>query len=287
LSGEDSYNISYIDPPPKLAHLITTFFKFSSDQSWLRDVQPAATGYMMAFIQGQGQARFSDGTIAPSKPISLIGPTNAAMQYVLKGPVITIGCAFTPIGWRAVTGVPADECSDHLHDACEFHGDAANLLFQNLCDINASGSSDVQTDKMTDLIVNYLLDHIHPVPIKHMQLVSAVAQWLDSSLTPDLETLYDQLPVAKRQAQRLIGSYFGCAPKPLMRKYRAFRSAMILNDPNCSAEDIEQVHDLFYDQPHMIREIRHFVGRTPSRISGADHSLLSMWLDRDNIRELR
>ena len=72
-----------------------------------------------------------------------------------------------------------------------------------------------------------------------------------------------------------------------MRKYRAIRAAMLLNDPACSDEQAMQVQELFYDQPHMIREIRHFVGRTPSRLSGADGTLLSMWLDKENIRELR
>ena len=287
LSAPDSYTLDFIEPPQKLAHLITTFFLFRSEQELIRDVQPANTGHMMIFLSGEGEARFASGRVCKSQPVSLIGPTNAAMQYVVKGPLTCFGCAFTPIGWRAVTNMSANDSCDRFIDSEQILGrDVANL-FEQLLQLENSDKTAKQHRYLAETVSNFLLPRLSDVASKHIEIIAAVVRWLDNSITPDVDDLYSRLPVARRQAQRVIGDYFGCAPKQLMRKYRAVRAAMLLNDPACTEEQITQVQELFYDQPHMIREIRHFAGRTPHRISDEEGTLLSMWLDKDNIRELR
>jgi len=87
-------------------------------------------------------------------------------------------------------------------------------------------------------------------------------------------------------AARLITRYFGTPPKQLMRKYRGVRAASLLVDPNCTPELRAKVESLFYDQPHMIREIRQFAGRTPGALDGDDSRILRMWLSKDNYRDI-
>ncbi len=287
LSAPDSYALEFFEPPRALSSLITTFFFFRSDEPWLRDCQPANTGYMMIFLSGEAQARFSSGLAAPSQPVSLIGPTNAAMQYVVRGPLTVLGCAFTPLGWRAVTDMSAVESCDQFIDTQQLFGPQVDDLHRDLSAALDIAPDIERCDRLIDIVCGFLLPRLSEIPARHVEIVAAVLRWLDQSITPDVEALYASLPVARRQAQRIIGDYFGCAPKQLMRKYRAVRAAMLLNDPACSDEQAVQVQELFYDQPHMIREIRHFAGRTPSRLSGGDGTLLSMWLDKENIRELR
>jgi AraC-like DNA-binding protein len=287
LSAPDSYSLEFIEPNAALAPLITTFFSFRSDEEWIRDCQPANTGYMMVFLSGKGQARFDSGNIQKNHPICLIGPTNAAMQYVVEGPFYCFGCAFTPIGWRAVTDMPAGDSCDRLLDGAQIWPRDVDGLFHNMLTTEANALPGAKGRLMADLLGGFLATRLADIPPRHIEIISAVVRWLDQSITPDVDDLYRQMPLSERQAQRVINDYFGCAPKQLMRKYRAVRAAMLLNDPACSKEDAARVHDLFYDQPHMIREIRHFAGRTPSRLSNDDGTLLSMWLDKNNIRELR
>ncbi|MFC4293030.1 helix-turn-helix domain-containing protein [Sphingorhabdus arenilitoris] len=287
LSAPDSFRLDFIEPPPSLASYVTTFFKFHSDREWIKDVQPANTGHMMVFLSGEGEARFASGRVDVRQPVSLIGPTNAAMQYVVKGPLIVLGCGFTPAGWRAVTGLSATESADQFADSDAVFGGAAASFFADLLHIEKTTQGAAQYSAMVAKAEQFLLPRLRPILPRHAEIISATTSWLDGSLTPDVEELYARLPVARRQAQRVIGDYFGCAPKQLMRKYRAVRAAMLLNDPSCSDEEAAKVQDLFYDQPHMIREIRHFAGRTPYRLSGEEGTLLSMWLDKENIRELR
>ncbi len=125
-----------------------------------------------------------------------------------------------------------------------------------------------------------------PVPNQLAQRVAKVAAWLEADFSPKIEELSDILALSDRQVQRFVTDNFGCSPKFLARKYRALRVAMALSDPNTSEEQKTALYDLFYDQSHMIREIRHFVGKTPSGLAQDDNGLLQMWLDPDNIREL-
>jgi AraC-like DNA-binding protein len=287
LSKQQSFSIDFIEPPTTLAQHVTAFFRFHSDDNIIRDAQPANTGHLMVFLSGNGEARFYDGRAERNQPVSLIGPTNAAMPYVVNGPFSCFGCGFTPIGWRALTGISAAESCDRFADSDAILGPQSKAYFQDLLEIQRNYQGTAQHQMMVDATERFFVPRLRPVNEKHRQIVLATTRWLDHSLTPDIDQLYEQLPVAKRQAQRVIGDYFGCAPKQLMRKYRAVRAAMLLNDPACSDEQIDTVQDLFYDQSHMIREIRHFAGRTPARLSGDAGSLLSMWLDKENVRELR
>lgn len=287
LSAPDSYRLELIEPPTSLAHMVTTFFMFRSDEEWIRDCQPANTGYMMIFLSGNGEARFDSGHIDKSHPVSLIGPTNAAMQYVVEGPFYCFGCAFTPLGWRAVTDMPAGDSCDRLLNGAQVWSCDADALLKNMLTTEANAEHAAKSRLMADMLGAFLIPRLADIPPRHIEIIASVVRWLDQSITPDVDDLYRQMPVSERQAQRVINDYFGCAPKQLMRKYRAVRAAMLLNDPACSKDDAARVQDLFYDQPHMIREIRHFAGRTPSHLSNGDGTLLSMWLDKNNIRELR
>ena len=73
--------------------------------------------------------------------------------------------------------------------------------------------------------------------------------------------------------------YFGLPPTALARKYRALRAAVLLSRPSLPTDESAAVQDHFYDQPHMIREIRLFAGRTPARIADPNTPYLSAFLD--------
>ena len=89
-----------------------------------------------------------------------------------------------------------------------------------------------------------------------------------------------------RQTQRLVQQYFGVSPVALRRKYRALRAAAALSQPDLSDEQAALIQDAFYDQPHMIHEIREFVGRTPARLADDESPYLRELIDGKNLREL-
>ena len=292
-SPKGEFRLAYIDPPPDLLHLITTFYIFHSEDTIIRDVQPASIGHLMFFLKGRGQARFHDGHIDDSHDISLICPSNAAMQYVVQGPFHCFGCALTPLGWRSLTGVTAVEMMDQLRNAAETLSPDCGGILPILRDIDDS-YGEVGDDAALYALGERLLlvaapklaGCFQPVPNLLAQRVAKVAAWLEADFSPKIEELSDILALSDRQVQRFVTDNFGCSPKFLARKYRALRVAMALSGPRTTAAQKEAFYDLFYDQSHMIREIRHFVGKTPTGLAQDDNGLLQMWLDPDNIREL-
>ena len=73
--------------------------------------------------------------------------------------------------------------------------------------------------------------------------------------------------------------------RPRWRPARLPRAALQLFDA-WPADPVALVQDQFYDQSHMIREMRLFAGRTPARLGASDQPMLSALLDLRNFREI-
>ena len=285
LSEPQDFTINTVRPPESLAPYINSFYTFRSESNLIRDVQPASFGHVMFFLNGAGEARFIDGTIFESHPISLIGPSTSAMQYLVKGPFHCIGLAFHPAGYFSFTGQNAKDSSNQLIDGKRALEDLQLQLLGKLKELNAGSPSEENDQKMFGLLAQHLEGRFKPVRQKHDDAITKMFEWLNSSLSPELSELYDIVEISPRQMQRICNDHIGCSPKYLIRKYRAIRASMILNDPDCDNAKRDQLSDYFYDQPHMIRELNLFTGRTPKIIDQEATPLLQMWLDRAKAAE--
>jgi AraC-like DNA-binding protein len=280
----DKLTILQFVPPPALAPYVTQIYFFACEERFIRDFQPAALGHLVFFLRGGGELRFNDGHINPLHGVSLFGPCTAAAEFSLNGPFLDFGLALSPLGFVALTGKAASSYADRLVDAAEIFGSEITVLGKKLCEGYANGSM-AHIDLVHE-ITDFLLPYARNIPASHIGLIQIVAAWISSEFDPDIDLLYSKLNMSRSTATRLITRYFGSPPKPLMRKYRALRAASHLCDPACPAELRTKIEALFYDQPHMIREIRHFTGRTPGSLEGDDSKILRMWLSKDNYRDL-
>ncbi|MEE9434241.1 MAG: helix-turn-helix domain-containing protein [Sphingorhabdus sp.] len=281
----EKLNIVQFAPPADLAPYVTQLYYFRCEERDIRDMQPAALGHIVFKLRGEGELHFADGRSAKIHPVILFGPASEAAEFRLKGPYHNFGLALSPLGFVALTGKAAHEYADRLIDAAEIFGSDIDRLALRLQDGARQGI--MRPADMVRAISEFLLPRAKPVKPDHVAVILAVGNWLSSSLEPDVEDLLAELDdMSRSKVTRLMRHYFGAAPKPLMRKYRALRAASHLVDPETSRELRAQVESLFYDQPHMIREIRHFTGRTPKALDGDDAKILRMWLSKDNYRDL-
>jgi AraC-like DNA-binding protein len=271
-------------PPPELAPFVTQFYHFLCNEPQMRDAQPAALGHIVFYVQGNGTLRFQDGQSYASSPASFFGPGMAHAEFDIQGPFEAFGLALSPLGVVALTGKPATAYADRMVDAAELFGpDIADLALQ-FKEARKQGAITVR--EMVGQATALLRPFIRPVAESHIALIHQVSQWISSEFDPDVEALFAQINRSRSTATRLIRHYFGASPKQLMRKYRALRAATLLCDPDASPEMRARVESLFYDQPHMIREIRHFTGRTPGALDSDDTKILRVWLSKDNFRLL-
>ncbi len=104
-------------------------------------------------------------------------------------------------------------------------------------------------------------DGLEPLSERHQQVITETLRWLSASFKPQIADLLEALPYSERQVQRLVAQFFGQTPVGLIRKFRAVRAATLLTMDELDPALEAQVRDSFYDQAHMIKEIRHFVGQ--------------------------
>jgi AraC-like DNA-binding protein len=277
-------SVDYIAPAPAIAPYVTTLYHFRCDEAVIRDIQPASIGNLCLFPHGTGEMHFAEGHRDPNHAVGLMTPLSRATPIVVEGPFHAFGAALTPVGWAALTGLHAGQHRDRLLPAASVLGPEIDALGEQLIAAYRRGS---MTGRDCALATgDFIEHHIKPLNPRHLELIAATGRWLGASFDPDLNNLSGVAGYSARQVQRLVERYFGLPPRALARKYRALRAAALLSAPQLSLEDEAGIAEAFFDQPHMIREIAHFVGRTPARLGDQTTPYLAEMIDARNLREL-
>ncbi len=284
LTPSNRFEIDYIAPEGGVAQFVTTFYHFRCDDPFVRDIQPAAIGQLSLFPHGKGRMSLPDGSYDTSHEVNLLTPLSRALNIEVDGPFHAVGAALSPLGWASLTGLHAQDHANRLYDAADELPPGFAERGRQLCAGYRDGS--VGPAQIVEEITRLILAHARLPRPPHLQLLAATGKWLSSSLLPDVEDLYAASSFSRRQTQRLVQRYFGVSPVALRRKYRALRAAAALSQPDLPEEEAAAIRNAFYDQPHMIHEIREFVGRTPARLADDESPYLRELIAGKNLREL-
>jgi len=284
LTPQTYFNFDYIAPPAAVSDYLTTLYVFRCEESVVRDIQPASIGHLAIFPRGSGEMQFRDGRIDPSHETNLLTPFSVAAPFVVDGPFHAIGAVLSPLGWAALTGLAAHTYGNRFVEASEWLGSQVGELGARLCEEYRNGEKSGEECALA--LADFIGSNAKPVNARHAELIKQTNAWLGSSLNPEVSDLNDRAAYSGRQVQRLVERYFGLPPTALARKYRALRAAALLSLPQLTTEVEAELGEAFYDQSHMIKEIRAFVGRTPARLSDDESPFLSEMLDLTNFREL-
>lgn len=281
LTASERIRLEFLAPAEQLRPFVTTFYALRCDETEIQDCLPAAVGYLTVNLSGSGVLHFADGRSEPSHEAMFLTPTTAAVRIAVQGPWHMIGAALSPLGWAALTGLHAGAVADRVLPAGQVLGAAADDLAQRMR--GAEGGDAARAAVLADLIGGRL----RPVNARHAQAIGAVAKWLSSGFDPPVSALPQQANYSIRQIERLCERYFGVPPKQLARKYRALRVAAMLQAPDSSPEQIAALKDIYFDQSHLIRDMRHYLGRTPNRIFDGSAPVLAATSSVRSYREVR
>lgn len=277
-------DMALFPPPPELFGQVLTLFHFRSNHEPFTDLFPAMSGFFSITLQGTGWFGTSESTRLATAPATLVTPTNHATAISTDGPFEAVGAVLSPLGWAALTGLHAGDHAGQMYDA-------AALLGQHWADLAAQ----LREDRDTGLsgpadhaaaLAAMLVRHQYPVDADHVRLIAHVVRWLASSFDPPLAQLIADSVYSQRQVQRLVERYFGCSPKTLVRQYRAIRTFAKLVSPATTDQQAAELIDLYYDQSHLIREFRQFIGRTPRQLRTEQLPVLSALIDPHHYRAI-
>jgi hypothetical protein len=272
-------NIEFAEPAPHLKSLLSLYYRVRSDAPVFEEIDRADIGVVRFRLKGDGYLQFHDGSkSAKGMKNLLIGPGTAAANIRLEGPIDVVGCSLLPLAWGgAIIDDDSSKYVDCASNALAVLGPKAD----NLPELLAATNSIEETKKVLDTAFSKM---VQPLSKRTVAGVEELRQWLAGSPSPDVQALTQGDLARSRRFSRIGNRHFGGPPKMLARKVRALRAAqaITLNDGNICDEAL----DPFYDQPHMVREIKHFTGRSPGKLVTPEEMLLQMVLDRPYFREL-
>nr|WP_298931836.1 helix-turn-helix domain-containing protein [uncultured Erythrobacter sp.] len=284
LTAASLISVDYIAPPAAVSDYVTTLYHFRCDEPVIRDIQPASVGHLALFPRGKGEMHFRGGHRDPNPEVAIMTPLSTSVPIVVEGPFHVIGAALSPLGWAALTGLHAGDARNRLRPAGDLIGEEIDAVGKRLNAAYLSGK--VSGRECALELGDFIARNAKRVNPRHKELIRIVNNWLGSSLNPEMDDLIEAAAYSPRQVQRLTERYFGLPPQALARKYRALRAAALLSFPSLTPEFEAELGEAFFDQPHMIREITRFVGRTPARLSDDQSPYLSEMIDPKNFREL-
>lgn len=259
MSDLNSNPIRYFAPDPDLAEMISTFYIAHFPVAYFDEKERAdRPQFRLRLNDTPGEYHLPDGSMLPASGATIIGPTSAPVRAVSHGPVHLIGMGLMPGGWATLMGPDAAAYADRAINAHDLFGD---WIYGVGAALAAAESDEARIGMMQDL-AREVMRRGEPAPLWFTRTVD---QWLSANLSPQVDDLVAATGMSSRSVERMTKRFYGVSPKMLARKYRALRAASAL--ARGDKLDETALAEAFYDQSHLIREVKQFAGATPGKLS--------------------
>jgi AraC-like DNA-binding protein len=250
--------LDYRVPGPDVADYATLFYFFRTESPVFEDTERADHAQMRFRLDdGSAEYRFIDGTVQCATPVHVIGPTSAAFGVRAEGPVRLFGWGLTAGGWAAMLGGDASNALNRMIDPTA-------LLGTRMMEVRAALQQATDIDAMTAIGTAFIRQLVGGSCDEMVRFARQVDAWLEDSQSPSIDDLIDVTGLSRRQVERKCNAIYGAPPKLLARKFRALRAAVAMRGRDLSFDDA--IGHGFYDQSHLIREVKQFTGLTPKQI---------------------
>ncbi|QNE31686.1 helix-turn-helix transcriptional regulator [Sphingomonas sp. NBWT7] len=251
--------LDYRVPPDDLRPYVTLFYDFRADLAVFDDVERADHAQLRLRLRSGPEAsyEFADGRCQSSPMLHVIGPTTGAIRTRADGPIELVGMGLQPAGWHALFGIEASAMIDRAADACDLLGDGVT-------DAAAAMRAVDGIDARIDIAADFVRRAVASGARCSIEFAARIDAWLAGSASPDVAELVAMTGLSRRQVERRCNALYGAPPKVLARKYRALRAASALASGSASLDEL--LAEGFYDQSHLIRELKRFIGMTPRQL---------------------
>lgn len=258
VDGDTPFELQYFPPDPDLAEMVSSFYFVRLDMPLFDESERADRPQFRIMSHAEGEYIFPDGHRFPARRATIIGPTSGSVRATGRGPLRIYGFGMMPAGWATLMGDHADKLTDRAMDAADLFGDWIDDVVEAL--IAAKNTEERLV--IGNNFVREILKKNEPAP---MWFTRTVDRWLTQSASPQVPDLVEATGMSIRSVERMTKHYYGLSPRMLARKYRAVRAASAI--ARGQTLDDADLGDAFYDQSHLIREIKRFTGATPGQLS--------------------
>jgi AraC-like DNA-binding protein len=258
VDGYTPFELQYFPPDPDLAEMVSSFYFVRVDMPLFDESERADRPQFRIMSVPEGEYIFPDGYRFPAGRATIIGPTSGSVRAIGNGPLRMYGFGLIPAGWATLMGSHADKLTDRAIDAADLFGD----WIEEVVDAIGNAADTQERLVIGNNFVREILKKNEPAPVWFTRTVD---EWLTASPSPQVPELVEATGMSIRSVERMTKHYYGLSPRMLARKYRAVRAASAL--ARGEKLDDAELGDAFYDQSHLIREIKRFAGATPGQLS--------------------
>lgn len=203
-------------------------------------------------------ARMPHGNQAPGRFQAFVGGLHASPAYIRHdGYQYGISLELTPLGARALLGVPAGELADAVVDLEDLLGPSAARLVDRL--VNAGGWRE-RFAVLDEVLVRQLQAGLSPP----REVEWAWKQLVSSGGAIEVSALAAETGYSRRHLGELFRRELGLAPKVAARVLRFDRSRHLVACPERPALATVAAVSGYYDQAHMNREWHEIAGCSPT-----------------------
>ena len=257
VDGSVPFELHYFPPDPDLAEMVSSFYFARINMPNFDEYERADRPQFRFVTNADGEYIFADGHQSTVCRANIVGPTSGRVRAINRGPAQLFGFGMLPAGWGALMGDEADKLTDRAMDAADLFGpwmDEVATALENAASVEEK------------LVIgnNFAREVLTRNERPPMWFIRTVDGWLTASSSPQVPELVEATGMSIRSVERMTKHYYGLSPRMLARKYRAVRAASAL--ARGEGLDAAQLGDAFYDQSHLIREIKRFAGATPGQL---------------------
>lgn len=255
----EDIQLDYRVPAEDLQPYVTLFYHFRADIPYFDDLERADHAQLRFRLKSGPDATyaFADGSLQPAPALHVIGPTTGACRTRASGPILLVGMGLQPAGWFAMLGIDASAMINRALDGVQLFGAAMTRAAEAM---RAAGD----VDSRIAIAADFVRQSIAADESRSLDFARCIDAWLAGSASPDLDELSAATGLSRRQIERRCNALYGAPPKVLARKYRALRAASALASGTATLDTL--LADGFYDQSHLIREMKRFTGLTPRQM---------------------
>jgi AraC-like DNA-binding protein/transcriptional regulator with XRE-family HTH domain len=226
---------------------------------WIKQIicyegNPENTVHIKAFPDGHVHLVINLSSDLTHGKAWVVGVQEKHSDYKIKHNDTIVAIQFTLTGFHAITGIPITEIKNRTIDAYLIFGQDIFLLREKLISCQVSDA-----DEITKIIETYFLNKR-----KDIDTEAAIISFITENIDIPLDQLIHKTGYSHKHVIHLFKKNTGVTPKYYQRIKR-FNNALkdiLAVKSNLSWADIV-FRNNFYDQPHFIKEFRHFSGFNP------------------------
>ncbi len=270
-------------PHPDLAPYIRRLYVFEADlpdEFTIEDHLLSETAFVRVLIKGDWAAQDAEGAWQRGDRALLFGANARQFPVRVRGGFLVAAFAIRPSGWCSLFEKRACEYTDKMVDLRKAWGSVAEMMVSAL---DKAKNDEQRVAAMEDAIRSELAHIGKPGTDEQMAEFEKIAR---TDSTTRVESLSARFGLSVRQIERRCLAAFGLSPKGVLRRSRFLDMATALRGFSTPSE--EQLAALrYFDQSHLNREFRHYVGMPPGAFSRASTPLFTLGLQmRDQGKRL-